>query len=63
ETSLAELSIEDKPLPVPAPAPAAEEEAPAAEPVKEEDLEADIFSSKVIACAINNPEACEMCSG
>lgn len=25
--------------------------------------EQDIFSSKVIACAINNPEACEMCSG
>ncbi|KAH3902744.1 probable Ribonucleoside-diphosphate reductase large chain 1 [Saccharomycodes ludwigii] len=25
--------------------------------------EFDIFNSKVIACAINNPEACEMCSG
>lgn len=25
--------------------------------------EQDIFSSKVIACAIDNPEACEMCSG
>lgn len=25
--------------------------------------EADIFSSKVIACAIDNPESCTMCSG
>ena len=25
--------------------------------------EFDIFSSKVIACAINNPESCTMCSG
>lgn len=25
--------------------------------------EFDIFNSKVIACAIDNPEACEMCSG
>ncbi|AET39381.1 ribonucleotide-diphosphate reductase subunit RNR3 Ecym_4318 [Eremothecium cymbalariae DBVPG len=23
----------------------------------------DIYNSKVVACAINNPEACEMCSG
>jgi ribonucleoside-diphosphate reductase subunit M1 len=28
-----------------------------------EDTEVDIFNSKVIACAIDNPEACEMCSG
>jgi ribonucleoside-diphosphate reductase subunit M1 len=28
-----------------------------------ESSEADIFSSKVIACAINNPESCTMCSG
>lgn len=27
------------------------------------DEEGDIFSSKVIACAINNPESCTMCSG
>lgn len=34
----------------------------AAEAVSEE-TEADIFSSKVIACAIDNPESCTMCSG
>ena len=28
-----------------------------------EDNEYDIYNSKVIACAIDNPEACEMCSG
>jgi ribonucleoside-diphosphate reductase subunit M1 len=28
-----------------------------------EDEEVDIFNSKVIACAIDNPEACTMCSG
>ncbi|CUM63481.1 uncharacterized protein PRCAT00001057001 [Priceomyces carsonii] len=28
-----------------------------------ENTESDIYSSKVIACAINNPEACTMCSG
>lgn len=28
-----------------------------------EPSEADIFSSKVIACAIDNPESCAMCSG
>ncbi|CCE64919.1 hypothetical protein TPHA_0J00970 [Tetrapisispora phaffii CBS 4417] len=45
------------------------------EPVKEEPKkemkdksemnqdEFDIFNSKVVACAIDNPEACEMCSG
>lgn len=27
------------------------------------ETEADIFSSEVIACAIDNPEACTMCSG
>ncbi|GMM39054.1 ribonucleotide-diphosphate reductase subunit [Saccharomycopsis crataegensis] len=27
------------------------------------EMEQDIFSSKVIACAIDNPESCEMCSG
>lgn len=31
--------------------------------VNEEDLSSDIYSSKVIACAINNPESCTMCSG
>ncbi|SGZ52559.1 CIC11C00000004384 [Sungouiella intermedia] len=34
-----------------------------AEPAASEDTEGDIFSSKVIACAINNPESCTMCSG
>ncbi|CCF60708.1 hypothetical protein KAFR_0L01000 [Kazachstania africana CBS 2517] len=29
----------------------------------EEENEYDIFNSKAIACAIDNPEACEMCSG
>lgn len=28
-----------------------------------QELLADIYSSKVIACAIDNPESCEMCSG
>ncbi|CAI5756545.1 unnamed protein product [Candida verbasci] len=28
-----------------------------------EEIEADIYSSKVIACAIDNPESCTMCSG
>lgn len=27
------------------------------------ETEADIFSAKVIACSINNPESCTMCSG
>ncbi|CAM9011207.1 unnamed protein product [Wickerhamomyces anomalus] len=67
-TSVASLSLEDsKPLPVPTP-----QAQPIAEEPKEEEKAAtdadaeedqDIFSSKVIACAINNPEACEMCSG
>lgn len=30
---------------------------------EDEATEADIFSSKVIACAIDNPESCTMCSG
>lgn len=51
ENSVAELKIEDK----------------GDEPVAAEDAggetEADIFSSKVIACAIDNPESCTMCSG
>lgn len=35
--------------------------APASGETNEEDV--DIFNSKVIACAIDNPEACTMCSG
>lgn len=62
ESSIAELSIEDKPLPVPV-AVKEEEPVPAVPASTEEDVEGDIFSSQVIACAINNPEACEMCSG
>lgn len=69
-TSVASLSLEDadKPLPAPAPAAAAAETPaePSAGPAPTEgeaETDADIFSSKVIACAINNPEACEMCSG
>lgn len=63
-TSVASLSLEDasKPLPVPEPKEEEAEAEAAAEPTTAEE-EADIFSSKVIACAINNPEACEMCSG
>jgi ribonucleoside-diphosphate reductase subunit M1 len=64
-TSVASLSLEDDNRPLPVPEPKKEEEEPT--PVTEESLtaeeEADIFSSKVIACAIDNPEACEMCSG
>lgn len=43
---------------------AAEESGDASAPADAEaGEEADIFSSKVIACAINNPESCTMCSG
>lgn len=57
ENSVADLKIEDKEV--------AEEEAstPATAAEGEEETEADIFSSKVIACAIDNPESCTMCSG
>lgn len=49
ESSVADLKIEDVPG--------------AAASEGNEPSEADIFSSKVIACAIDNPEACTMCSG
>lgn len=49
ENSVAELKIEDK--------------EDSAKSSADEPSEADIFSSKVIACAIDNPEACAMCSG
>ncbi|RLV95957.1 Ribonucleoside-diphosphate reductase large chain 1 [Spathaspora sp. JA1] len=39
-----------------------ESEKPASEKTIEE-LENDIYSAKVIACAIDNPESCTMCSG
>ncbi|OBA23810.1 hypothetical protein METBIDRAFT_36715 [Metschnikowia bicuspidata var. bicuspidata NRRL YB-4993] len=43
----------------------AKEEAPkpAEENAEDADLESDIYSSQVIACAIDNPESCTMCSG
>ncbi len=40
-----------------------EQPKPAEKQEENEEKDQDIFSSKVIACAINNPEACEMCSG
>lgn len=62
ETSLADLKLDDKADDKPADQSSnAEQEAAAV--AGEGESEADIFSSKVIACAINNPEACTMCSG
>ncbi|KAK6198148.1 ribonucleoside-diphosphate reductase large chain 1 [Scheffersomyces amazonensis] len=71
ENSIAELKIDEvevKPKPVvPVAEPVAESvtekettEGPSTELTEEEQ---DIFSSKVIACAIDNPESCAMCSG
>lgn len=53
ENSLADLSLKGK-QPV--------KEEPAADKLEEDD-EVDIYNSKVIACAIDNPESCAMCSG
>ncbi|KAI0464956.1 ribonucleotide-diphosphate reductase subunit rnr1 [Komagataella kurtzmanii] len=53
ENSVANLNIQEKP----------EEVTEKANQSPAEPTEEDIFSSKAIACAINNPEACEMCSG
>ncbi|QEU59992.1 Rnr1/Rnr3 [Kluyveromyces lactis] len=61
--SVASLKIDDT-QPVTPVTPA--ESAKDAEDVKQAPTDAsefDIFNSKVIACAIDNPEACEMCSG
>lgn len=61
--SVASLKIDDT-QPVTPATPA--ESAKDAEDVKQAPTDAsefDIFNSKVIACAIDNPEACEMCSG
>ncbi|KAF8003346.1 hypothetical protein HF325_002591 [Metschnikowia pulcherrima] len=63
ENSIQELRISNAEQPKP--------EAAAAEPAQptekkendDADLEADIYSSQVIACAIDNPESCTMCSG
>ncbi|GME86082.1 unnamed protein product [[Candida] boidinii] len=73
EGSMASLSIkptESEPAaepvaePVSAPTPApAESEATAATDATTDETDMDIYNSKVIACAIDNPEACTMCSG
>lgn len=70
ENSIADLKINDTkestpavestPAPVAA-APTEEKEKPTEGESGES--ESDIFSSKVIACAIDNPESCTMCSG
>lgn len=56
ENLVAELQLEDK----------TEEKGSGEEGAgdkKAEEGESDIYSSQVIACAINNPESCTMCSG
>ncbi|CUS23283.1 LAQU0S09e01310g1_1 [Lachancea quebecensis] len=65
--SVASLKIEEA-KPVTPPAAAAETVAEAkpeakSEATQPENEEFDIYNSKVIACAIDNPGACEMCSG
>ncbi|SCV99886.1 LAFE_0B04676g1_1 [Lachancea fermentati] len=60
--SIASLRIDDSKPVVPAtiaPTETQTEEKPALT----DEQEYDIYNSKVVACAINNPEACEMCSG
>ncbi|PVH15021.1 ribonucleoside-diphosphate reductase large chain 1 [Candidozyma duobushaemuli] len=58
ENSVAELKIEDK-----AGNEADNSEGQDPEGKKSEEGESDIYSSQVIACAIDNPESCTMCSG
>lgn len=53
ENSIAEMRLSDK----------TGDEKPASAEENDEDKESDIYSSKVIACAIDNPESCAMCSG
>ncbi|GMG00047.1 unnamed protein product [[Candida] boidinii] len=73
EGSMASLSIKPtepepaaepvaEPVSAPTPAPA-ESEATAATDATTDETDMDIYNSKVIACAIDNPEACTMCSG
>ncbi|OUM54135.1 hypothetical protein BVG19_g3485 [[Candida] boidinii] len=73
EGSMASLSIKPtesepaaepvaEPVSDPTPAPA-ESEATAATDATTDETDMDIYNSKVIACAIDNPEACTMCSG
>lgn len=61
ENSVADLKIEDKSIDDIVEV--KEEDAAATSGEATEESEADIFSSKVIACAIDNPESCTMCSG
>lgn len=68
ENSVADLKIEDAPKKAGEQGETAKDVAEQGESVKDAgeasgETEADIFSSKVIACAINNPESCTMCSG
>lgn len=58
ENLVAELKIEDK-----AGNEADNSEGQDPEGKKSEEGESDIYSSQVIACAIDNPESCTMCSG
>lgn len=52
ENSVAEMSLKDK-----------DAEKPEEAGEDGDATESDIYSSKVIACAIDNPESCTMCSG
>ncbi|CAH2352071.1 ribonucleoside-diphosphate reductase large chain 2 [[Candida] railenensis] len=61
ENSVADLKIEDKSIDDIVEV--KEEDTAATSGEATEESEADIFSSKVIACAIDNPESCTMCSG
>ncbi|CAI1954388.1 hypothetical protein SEUBUCD646_0E01580 [Saccharomyces eubayanus] len=60
---ISELKVQEPRVEVPEiPTPVKNEEK-AAPVAGEKESEFDIYNSKVIACAIDNPEACEMCSG
>lgn len=74
EGSMASLSIKptesepvsepaSEPTPVPAAAPVEPETTADATDATTDETDMDIYNSKVIACAIDNPEACTMCSG
>lgn len=74
EGSMASLSIKptesepvsepaSEPTPIPAAAPAEPETTADATDATTDETDMDIYNSKVIACAIDNPEACTMCSG
>ncbi|CDO93078.1 unnamed protein product [Kluyveromyces dobzhanskii CBS 2104] len=61
--SVASLKIEDSQPVTPVTAAELSTETKKTEESPMDASEFDIFNSKVIACAIDNPEACEMCSG